>query len=438
MHALRHQVGHAADRRRDDGKPRRHRLDERDWRTLVARGEHGDVEVGVDVREVRPPAEEVAAVAQARALGELYELEPALAVANHDEVARGHALGDPCRRREEHLVRLDRHEARDDAHERGVPGNLELAAQRPAALRRAGERLEVEAERHHGHLVRPPDAEREEIRSHAVAHGQDAVRAVGERALDGEKRARLRGREVAVEHVAVEGVHANRDAGEDRCQPPEHPGLGGVRVDQVRPLRAQQSDEVGERAQVPPHAQLAAERREADEAIEREIAEREIVALGRVGHARHEATVVALGIEALRQQDGVQRRPADVQAGDDPEDPNPVVESTHRHGLASASPTRTARRNAERSRADPPALLGLGISFGPACKEFVPEPRAQRAVIASSRARIRAAACAHVHLRATSAAARRPLAAASSRFSNTCRRRAARCSGSGSAHEKPW
>ena len=52
-------------------------------------------------------------------------------------------------RGQEHFVRLDRHQARDDADERRIGRQAELAAQLAAPGRRRDQRIEVEAERHH-------------------------------------------------------------------------------------------------------------------------------------------------------------------------------------------------------------------------------------------------------------------------------------------------
>ena len=53
--------------------------------------------------------------------------------------------------------------------------------------------------------------------------------------------------EVAAEHVAVEGVHhylRPGGAGEPRCDSPDRSGLRGVRVQDLRPLPADQADEL--------------------------------------------------------------------------------------------------------------------------------------------------------------------------------------------------
>ena len=100
----------------------------------------------------------------------------------------------------------------------------------------------------------------------------------------------------------------------------EEPRLRGVRVDDGRPPRAHEAREAHERAQVRKRRDLAAEpgHRLAGHVLLRR--EREHVALARRLRAHDQPRLVAQGTKTGAQEDHVNRRTPDVQAGEDPED----------------------------------------------------------------------------------------------------------------------
>ena len=79
-------VAHAADVGRDDGLAGRLRLDHRDRRALVRRGERDDVARRVDRADVGPEPGEVAAVADSELAGERLEARPQRPVADEQQV----------------------------------------------------------------------------------------------------------------------------------------------------------------------------------------------------------------------------------------------------------------------------------------------------------------------------------------------------------------
>ena len=81
------------------------------------------------------------------------------------------------RRVEEDLVRLDRHEARDDADERGRPA-ARPSSRRSSPRERRGrdQRREVEAERDDDDLIVAADAAGEDVAPHPRRHRDERAR----------------------------------------------------------------------------------------------------------------------------------------------------------------------------------------------------------------------------------------------------------------------
>ena len=121
----------------------------------------------------------------------------------------------------------------------------------------------------------------------------------------------------------MEGVEDDRRprvAGQARRGPADGAGLRGVRVQDVRPPRADQLDEARDRERVVDHRDLAVQLRQAHD-----------LDAGRVGDERHRALaareaagdelrVVAALAQTGREVGDVERRPAHVQSGDHAQD----------------------------------------------------------------------------------------------------------------------
>ena len=197
------------------------------------------------------------------------------------------------------------------------------------------QRREIEAERHGRILRGTADAEGEQLVSHPVGHGQQPVGAPGESALDGPVDGGLGRREVAAQHVAVEGVHDDRHAAEKRGQPAHRAGLGGVRMDDRRLHAPYQPHQ---RPQCPQVAQRPDLTAEIGDDPDRRVApvQRQVVALGGVFGAGHQCGGEARRIEPGREERGVDGRAADVEAGDDAQDADGGTRYDRRHEPATA------------------------------------------------------------------------------------------------------
>ncbi len=227
-------------------------------------------------------------------------------------------VADEARGAQERRDVLDRHEAADHPHERRVLRDARLSTQR-AARERAREVRELEAERDDADLLRARDAEAHEVVLHRVGDGDESVRPGREPRLEAAEDGRLRGREVAAQHVAVVRVHDRRHAGEARGHAAEHPRLRRVRVDDRRPPLAHQAAQPKERAHVGERGDLAAEAGErlaVDLLLARERAH---VALAARLAADDEARLVTALAEVRAQQDHVDGRAPDVEPGEDPQ-----------------------------------------------------------------------------------------------------------------------
>ena len=356
---LAEEVGRAADARRDDRAPRRHRLDERDGRALVARGVHDDVEVAVDGAEVGAPAGEDDRVADAQLGGQPLERGPLLAVAHEGEADARVRGADEARGAEERRDVLDRHEAADHPHERRVRGDARLAAQH-ATRQRAREVRELEAERDDADLLRARDAEAHEVVLHRVGDGDERVRVGREPRLEAAEDGRLRRREVPAQHVAVVRVHDRRHPREARGDAAEHSRLGRVRVDdRGTPLahdaaQAKESAHVGERGDL---AAEAGERLAVDLLLAREAAH--VALAARLG-ADDEARLVAALAEVRAQQDHVDGRTPYVEPGEDPQHAHlpPVLPRGFCHSLQRTSRP-VAREGSTGLRTRQPKFRGM-------------------------------------------------------------------------------
>ena len=142
----------------------------------------------------------------------------------------------------------------------------ELAANAlPAAraLRAANlERRQVEPERHDGEAAGVRDAEPDEVVADLLADGDQQVGATRQPSLDLAIDGGRARREIARQRVSVEGVDQDRPraAAEPRDQrgaAAERPCLSRVRVDDVRPLAADDPDQRDQRPDVMP-ARVAA------------------------------------------------------------------------------------------------------------------------------------------------------------------------------------
>ena len=259
-------------------------------------------------------------------------------------------------------MRLDRRQPGDDADERRTGRQAELAAQLAAPGRRRDQRIEVEAERHHHHLIVAADAPGEHVAPDPRRHGDQRAGAARQHALRGDDEARLQRREVPVEHVPVVGVDDDRHAAQRRRDPAERAGLRRVGVDDVRPERPHQPDQPPEGRPVPPPFDLPAERGQRHEPLRLGAVQRQVVALGVADLSGDQARVVARGIQPLVEEQRMEGRPADVHARNDAEHTDArlrgVMGGSGHGGLS--IPRRPRRPPSGRARRPPGPRAGQG------------------------------------------------------------------------------
>src|SRR5205085_9515096 len=181
--------------------------------------------------------------------------------------------------------------------------------------------------------------------------------------LERDQSARDRLGEVALEHVAVERVHARRVRHRVRRLASERAGLARVRVDDVGAERAEARAQRGESAQIADAGDPAAE---AGHALDVEAAcdERvEQVALARLRQAGVQADGVAARDELRVRGERLARRAAEVEARQDAGDAHarpagswrshtsPTIASRSRDGAAIASDARRARSGTRQATA---------------------------------------------------------------------------------------
>jgi hypothetical protein len=246
--AVGHRLGHTADRAGDDGQLGRHGLEDRDRQSFRGAGQHEDV-------GARQQLVHVAAVADEHHHSFKPEpadlsLQPRTPGAVPDD-HRGEPRPDAAERANEG-ERILRPLQAADGHER----RLGVVA---AVRRREGSDTVAD----HDRPLWVADASGES-RS-ALALG-DADRDRRERAHQplGALVQRSGNAGMSGEGPAVHGEDPDGHAGQGGGESPEHAGLGAVRVEDVRPLAAEEHDELEQSAQVPPRAQRPADVLELD------------------------------------------------------------------------------------------------------------------------------------------------------------------------------
>jgi len=131
----------------------------------------------------------------------------------------------------------------------------------------------------------------------------------------------------------VESVYHYRHSGQPCCQPAHRARLGRVRVDDGRAPTAKQAVERPQSPQVAPQVDLASQ--VGDDQRLHSFGRRQIAHIALVCslHAGDQQRLKARRVQSRRQQDGVDGRSADVQAGDHPRHPyfiRPIVGMPHR------------------------------------------------------------------------------------------------------------
>ncbi len=241
-----------------------------------------------------------------------------LSVADDDEVHR-RTLGMETRQRlEERGMVLDRHQASHDAEERCALGQTQRRTERRRRRPGPSESLQIQAEWHHLHLLRPTDPHGQELRFQSRTHRHQSVCRAGEPPFDLQKGPGDRPREVALQHVAVKGMDLHRNPGEPGGQSAQRSGLRRVGVHDVRPQRSEEADELDQRRQVPRRVNRPAEFGNHDRVHSSGVRHRGKVPFAAAHHPRHERGDEPGPVQTCREENGVLRRPPDVQPGDDP------------------------------------------------------------------------------------------------------------------------
>src|SRR5258708_17713784 len=147
----------------------------------------------------------------------------------------GIALNHTCGSFKEKVVRLDRHEAANDADHRRLAGDSELAPERAARV--SGEMFELEPKPDHGGLA-AADPKPVQVPGDLGADGDEVGGAAAEEALDAQEEEGADTAEIAVKDVAVKGMDPDRHASERRGEPAHGPGLGQMGRHDGRALAA--------------------------------------------------------------------------------------------------------------------------------------------------------------------------------------------------------
>jgi hypothetical protein len=217
------------------------------------------------------------------------------------------------------LVSFDRHQARHDAHQRGVRCQTELAAE--LAAFHVQKPTQLQAQRNGQQLVTRRDAVSSDLVALALADHHEPIRHPRQNPLDAQKHTCLDLAEVAVKDVAVIGMHHERHATHCRRQPSYGACLCHVRVDDVWPRLSDQLDHPGQRNQVVDRADLSPERRHHNRLDTSRLCQVGQVALMRRRHPRHQRRREHPPVvERLGQQNRMDGWPADVQARDHAQD----------------------------------------------------------------------------------------------------------------------
>ena len=222
---------------------------------------------------------------------------------------------------------LDLGHAAEPADEEAVVRHAELATQ---LLRRPGRGreplVEVEPEPDDGDLLRRSDAERDEVVADLRARRRSARRCSARTPARPSGRPRSsparnsragRGR-----GTCGRPPSAGRDPASFAASRPDRAGLRGVRVEDVRTEPPNQGQELAGGTQIVERRDLPLQRRQVDgrdPELLRDVLHRALAAPDR---ACDERRLVPDPVELPRQIGDVQRRPADVEAGDDAKDPD--------------------------------------------------------------------------------------------------------------------
>ena len=227
--------------------------------------------------------------------------------------------------------------------------------------------LEIEAEPDDRDPLRGRDSEPHEIVANLRADRDERIGDGREAPLDPNEGRRLRGPEVAAEHVTVIGVDDDRRprrARQHGCRPPDGPGLGRVGVEDVRPEITDQGPQAANGRRVDERGDLPLELGDVDRVhaeLLGDILHRPLAASHTPGH---EHRLVADLVELLAQIRDVQRGPPDVQPGDHAKDAYRIAGARHalRRVEAQAGPLpRSTLPRADRiGRRAPRGLQHLG------------------------------------------------------------------------------
>ena len=211
---------------------------------------------------------------------------------------------------------------------------------------------ELDSQADDAELLRRRDPERDEVVAHLRADRDEPGRHPRQQPLEQAKRLRLERAEVPVEDMAVERVDDDRrpgGAGEERGQTPHRARLRRMRVQDLRPLLADQAGEPEHRKRVPDRRDLARERVELDD-LDAEllchVGHRALTARERAGD---ESRLVASLGKPRREVGDVERGAAHVQARDHAQD----ADRLSRQGIRQFGGARPRSRRPAPSRGSP-------------------------------------------------------------------------------------
>src|SRR5438128_1292027 len=317
-------VRNAAHPRGDDGRPGRQRLDHAHRRPLVARREDERVEGRVERSHVLLVAQEEGLAHDPQLVCSALEGRPIRAVADQTE-GRADATLQQSLEAVQHVVgALDGGHPADPAD--GEPGGLDpevAPCLRPAVRSGADALAELDPQADDDELLGRRDAQCHEVVAHLRADGDEHGRVAGEPPLEPPEESRPERPEVPVQDVPVERVHDDRGTGppgEQRGHPPDRAGLRRVRVQDLRPLAADERSKPQRRGQIANRRDLAAELRNADDVDMETFGDERHRVLAPGERARHEGRVVAALPQACGQVGDVQGGPAHVEPRDDAQD----------------------------------------------------------------------------------------------------------------------
>jgi len=233
---------------------------------FVARGQEEEVQESEHLRGIGPVGPQVDPFLKT-VLGEKgVDLGLEGTVADHHQVNRRLRLGNPSKGQERGERIFDRFQSSNPPEDhglvietRGSSGLATFVLLPPAVL------LEDDSGMDGRILLSSANTTLEVFLDPLPGQGHYPVGEGSEYALAYDEDRDQRSAEIARENMAMGSMHDHRTAGEQGCEAAEHPGFGGVRVDQGHLLAPEQTHEFQQRSQILSRGEVADQGGEEDD-----------------------------------------------------------------------------------------------------------------------------------------------------------------------------